>query len=129
MDLKNWGIRVNYCWNCEPSKLLLYFIEYYLDQLNNNHTKVAVNSTIQNTISWKPLSKELPRKSLKIFDLPTTKWQLCKVFDKLNEKNFLLANNFQLHKYQTLGLMKMHNMSKTWFANYKFSLWKSLVYD
>ena len=35
------------CWNCGPSKLLLHFIEYRLDQLNRNHTKIAVNSAIQ----------------------------------------------------------------------------------
>ena len=45
--LKNWGIWVNYCWNYGPSKLLLHFIEYRLDQLNNKHTKIAVNSAIQ----------------------------------------------------------------------------------
>ena len=26
-------------------------------------------------------------------------------------------------------LLKMHNMSKIWYANDKFSLWKILVYD
>ena len=45
--LKNWGIGMNYCWNYGLSKLLLHFIEYSLDQLNNEHTRVAVNSTIQ----------------------------------------------------------------------------------
>ena len=45
--LKNGGIQVNYCWNYGPSKLLLYFIKYCLDQLNNKHTTTAVNSTIQ----------------------------------------------------------------------------------
>ena len=45
--LKNWGIWVNYCWNYGPSKLLLQFIEYRLDQLNNKHTKIEVNSAIQ----------------------------------------------------------------------------------
>ena len=44
---KNWGIRVNNCWNYGPSKLLLHFIEYHLDQLISKHTKTAVNSTIQ----------------------------------------------------------------------------------
>ena len=29
-----------------PSKLLLHFIEYRLDQLNRKHTKIAVNSAI-----------------------------------------------------------------------------------
>ena len=45
--LKKWGIGVNYCWNYGPSKLLLHFIEYRLDQLNSKHTKIAVNSAIQ----------------------------------------------------------------------------------
>ena len=39
--------RVYYRWNYGLSKLLLHFIEYRLDQLNNKHTKIAVNSTIQ----------------------------------------------------------------------------------
>ena len=37
--LKNWGIGVSYCLNYGPSRLLLHFIEYCLDQLNNKHTK------------------------------------------------------------------------------------------
>ena len=45
--LTKWGVVVNYCWNHEPSKLLLHFIEYRLDQLNSKHTKIAVNSAIQ----------------------------------------------------------------------------------
>ena len=45
--LKNGGIGVDYCWNYGPSKLLLHFIEYCLDQLENKHTKTAVNSTMQ----------------------------------------------------------------------------------
>ena len=44
--LKNGGIGVNYCGNSGPLKLLLHFIEYRLDQLNNKHTKTAVNSTM-----------------------------------------------------------------------------------
>ena len=45
--LKNGGLGVNYYRNYWPSKLLLHFIEYCLDQLNNKHTKTVVNSTIQ----------------------------------------------------------------------------------
>ena len=45
--LTNGGIEVNSCWNYGPSKLLLHFIEYCLDQLNNKHTKTPVNSTMQ----------------------------------------------------------------------------------
>ena len=41
--LENGGVGVNYCWNYWPSELLLHFIEYCLDQLNNNHTKTTVN--------------------------------------------------------------------------------------
>ena len=44
---KNWGLWVNYCWNYGSAKLLLHFIKYSLDQLNNKHTKLATNSTIQ----------------------------------------------------------------------------------
>ena len=47
VNLKKWGIGVNYCWSYGPSKLLLHFIEYRLDQLNSKHTKIAVNSAIQ----------------------------------------------------------------------------------
>ena len=45
--LKNWGIEVKYYWNYVPSKLLLHFIKARLDQLNNKHTKITVNSTKQ----------------------------------------------------------------------------------
>ena len=48
---------------------------------------------------------------------------------KLNRKHLLMANIFKFHKYQTFGLLKMHNVSKTWFDIIKFSFWKSLVYD
>ena len=41
--LKNWVIGVKYCPNYGLSKLLLHFIEYRLDQLKNNHTKIALN--------------------------------------------------------------------------------------
>ena len=45
--LKNWGIVFYCCWNYGPSKLVLHFIEYRLDHLNNKHAKIAVNSAIQ----------------------------------------------------------------------------------
>ena len=124
--LKKWGIGVNYCWNYGPSKLLLHFIEYRLDQLNNKNTKTIVN---MNTFFWKPPSKEISGRNLKVFGPPTTKWRHCKNFAKFKENHLLMANIFKLHKYQTFGLLQMHNMSKTWFANDKFSLWKSLAYD
>ena len=67
--------------------------------------------------------------SLKFLGSPTTKWRPCKIFEKLNENYYLIANTFKLHKYQTFGLMKMHNMRKTGFASNKFHLRKSSVYD
>ena len=110
------SIGVYYCWNYGPSKLLLHFIEYCLDQLNNKHTKIAVNSTIQyfegrsqKNVCWE-------------FGPSTTKWRPCKIFAKLNGNHLLMANIFKLHEYQTFGLMKMHNMCKIWFANNIFSL-------
>ena len=124
---KNWGIWVNYCWNYGPLKLLLQFIEYRLDQLNNKHTKIAVNSTIQYFESCS--QKKMSAKTLKHFGAPTTKWRPCKVFSILNGNHLLMANVFKLYKYQTFNLMKMHNMCKIWFANNIFSLWKRLVYD
>ena len=86
-------------WNYEPSKLLLHFTEYRLDQLNSNHT-----------IFWRLLSKEMSAKSLSFFGPPITKWRPCKVFAKLNRKHLLMANVFKFRGYQTFGLMKMHNM-------------------
>ena len=117
---KKWGVVVNYCWNYGPSKLLPHFIEHRLDQLNNKHTKTAVNSTV----FWKLLSKEMSAKSLKVFGPPTTKWQPCKIFTKLTRNHLLMDNIFKLHEYQRFGLMKMHTMCKIWFANNIFSLLK-----
>ena len=124
--LKNWGIGANYCWHYVSSKLLLHFIEYRLDQLNKKHTKIAVNSTMQ---YFEGSSQKKCLLKVWIFGPPTTKWRPCKIFAKLNGNHLLMANIFKLHEYQTFGLMKMHNMRKIWFANIKFSLWKSLVYD
>ena len=45
--LKNEVIGVLNCWNYRHSKLLLHFIEYHLDQLNNKHTKTAAKSAVQ----------------------------------------------------------------------------------
>ena len=56
---ENWGIAVNYCWNYKPSKLLIHFTEYHLGQENS--------SKLDKTISWKPLSRGMSRKSFKIF--------------------------------------------------------------
>ena len=49
-------------------------------------------------------------KSLKLFGPPTTKWQPCKVFSKLNGNHLLMANIVKRHEYQTFGFMKMHHM-------------------
>ena len=125
--LRNWGIEFNYCWNYGPSKLLLLFIEYPLDQLNSKHTKITVSSTIQ-YFEGHFLKKCLPKK-YEGFAPPTAKWRSCKLFAELNGNHLLMANIFKLHAYQTFGLMKMHNMCKIRFANNMFSLWKCLVYD
>ena len=61
---------------------------------------------------WKLLSKKISGESLKFFGLPTTKWRPCKLFVKLNENHLLMANIFKLHKYQTFGLLKMHNIAQ-----------------
>ena len=125
--LRNWGIGVHYCWNYGPSKLLLLFIEYLLDQLNSKHTKIAVNSAMQ----YFEGCSQMSAKSLKIFGLPTTKWWPCKIFAKLNGNHLLMANIFKLHEYQTFGLMKIHNMCKIWFASKIFSLirWNKYFHD
>ena len=116
--MKNWGIWVNYCWNYGPSKLLLQFIEYGLDQAHKNNSKLG------NTIFWRLFSKQISAKSLKLFGPATTKWRSCKVYAKLHGNHLLMASIFELHKYQAFGLMKMHNMCKIWFANNIFSLWR-----
>ena len=63
---------------------------------------------------------------MNFFGPPTIKWQPYKCFVNLNGNHLLMANVFKIHIYQTFGLLKMHNISKIWFANNKFSLWKSL---
>ena len=119
--LKKWGIGVNYCWNYGPSKLLLHFIEYRLDQLNSKHTKIAVNSAIQ---YFEGCSQK--KCLLKVWSLlfhPPQNRGFVKVLRNWTETNhILIANIFKLHEYQTIGLMKMHNMCKIWFANNILSL-------
>ena len=61
-------------------------------------------------------------KSLNFFGPSTTKRRPCKIIAKLNGNYFLMAKIFKLNKYQTFRLIKMHNMSKSWFANNKFNL-------
>ena len=90
------------------AEVATFFIEYRLDQLNSKHTKTAVSSTIQ-YFEGRSLKKCL---SKKFFAPPTTKWRPCKIL-KLKGNHLLMANNFKLHEYQTIGLMKMHNMCKS----------------
>ena len=116
LHLKKWGIEVNYYWNYGPSKFLLHFVEYRLDQLNSEHTKLAVNSAIQYSEGCSQKKCLLKVWSFLVHPPP------CKIFTKLNRNHLLIANIFKLHEYQTFGLIKMHNMSKIWFANNKFNL-------
>ena len=122
--LKNWGLGVNYCWNYGPSKLLLHFIEYPLDQLNSKHRKSSIK--LKNTIFWRLLLKEMSALKrnvcLKFFGPSATKWRPYKIFAKMNGTHLLMANIFKLHECQIFGLMKMHDMCTNWFANNIFSL-------
>ena len=95
--LKYRGIGDNYCWNYRPSKFLLHFTEYRLDELNNKHTKTASNSTIQFFESHSR-KKYLVKFFLKFFSPPTTKWRPCKIFAKVNGNHLLMANIFKLRK-------------------------------
>ena len=97
------------CWSYGPSKLLLHFIEYDLDQLNKKHTKMAVNSTME---YFESSSQKECLLKVWIFGLLDTKWWPCKIFGKLNINHLLMANILKLHEYQTFGLIKMHNMTK-----------------
>ena len=106
LNLTNRGIGVSCYWNHGLLKLLLHFIEYRLDQLNNKHTETAVNSTIQFFESSYQKSYLVKVWSFLVHP------QSCKIFAKLNGNHFLMANIFKLHKYQTFGLLKRHNMSK-----------------
>ena len=71
---KNGGIGVIYCWNYGPPKLLLHFIEYCLEQLNNKHKKIAMDSTIH------------------FFESHYQKKYLVKVFWSTNHKTRYLRN-------------------------------------
>ena len=118
--LKKWGIGVNYCWNYGPSKLLLHFVEYRVDQLNSKHTKIAVNSAIR---YFEGCCQE--KCLLKIWRFLVHSPQNggpVKFLGNWTEIIFLMANIFKLHEYQTFGLMKMHNVYKIRFANKIFSL-------
>ena len=119
--------RVQLCWNYRPLKLLLHSIEYHLDQLNKKHTKIAENSAIQ---YFEGCSQK--KCLLKVWSFsvhPPQNGSPIKFLENWTKSHLLMVNIFKLHKYQTFGLMKMHDMCKIWFANNIFSLWKSLVYN
>ena len=67
--------------------------------------------------------------SFKFFDPPTTKWRSFKFFAKLNGNHILMANFSKFRKYQTFGLIELHNLSKGQLADRIFKLWKSCVDD
>ena len=81
-----------------------------IDQFNKKHTEIAVKATIQ--LFEKSKSKEFSDKSLKFFSLPITKQGSFKIFVKLNRNYNFMAKIFEFHRYQTFGLMKMHNIRK-----------------
>ena len=125
--LKIWLIRINYCWNYGPSNLLFRFFRYRLGHLNNRQTKMIENSEIH--FFWKLTPKQVFGESFKFFDPPTTKWRSFKFFAKLNGNHILMANFSKFRKYQTFGLIELHNVSKGQLADRIFKLWKSCVYD
>ena len=125
--LKTWHIRVNYCWNYGPSNLLFRFFRCRIGHLNNRQTKIVENWTI---LDFRKLtSEQVFGESFKFFDSPTTKWRSFKFFAKLNGNHILMANFSKLRKYQTFGLIELHNLSKGQLADRIFKLWKSYVYD
>ena len=60
--------------------------------------------------------------SFKFFDPPTTKWRPFKFFAKLNGNHILMANFSKLRKYQTFGLIELHNLSKSQLADRIFKV-------
>ena len=56
--------------------------------------------------------------SVKFFGRPTTKRQTFKFFSKLNGNHILIANFSKLCKYQTFGLIELHNLSKGQLIEY-----------
>ena len=127
-ELNIWA-KVYHIWKMEVQESTIVEItcrwSYYFMSLNI----IKNSSKLDNTIFWKPQSKEISGKSLKFFGTPTTIWRPCKFFAKLNGNHLLMANIFKLHKCQTFVLLKMHNMIKIRFFNNKFNLGKCLVYD
>ena len=118
-----WHVRVNY----GPSNLLFRFFRYDLNHLDNRQKKTAENSAIY--FFWKLTPKQVFVESFKVFDPPTTKWRSFKFFAKLNGNHILMANFSKLCKYQTFGLIELHNWSKDPLADRIFKLWKSCIYD
>ena len=112
---KKWGIWVKYCWNYGPSKLLLRFVEYRLDQLKSKHTKIAVNSAIQYFKGC--CQKKCLLKVWRFLVHPTQHGGPVKFFAKLNVNHLLMANIFKFHEYHTFGLMKNKNFGKQNFEN------------
>ena len=80
---------------------------------------ITLNSTVQ---YFEGSSQKKCLLKARTFGSLTRKWQPCKIFAKLNENHLLMANINKLHKNQTFGVMKMHNMCKIWLANNKFNL-------
>ena len=119
--LKNGGIGVSYCWNYGPSKLLLHFIEYRLDQRNSKNTKIALSSAMQ---YFEDRSQKKCLLKVWSFLVHPPQNDPAKTFAKLNRNHLLMANIFKLYKHQTFDWMKMHNMCKIWFANNIFSFCK-----
>ena len=92
--LKISGIWVNYCWNYGPSKLLLQFIEYRVDQLNNKQTKIAVNSAIQ---YFEGCSQNKCLLKVQSFLVHPQQNGGPVVFPKLNGNHLLMGSIFKLH--------------------------------
>ena len=90
---KNWDIGVKFCWNYGPSKLLLHSIEYCLNQLNDKHTKLAVNYAII------------------YFQGRSEKKCLLKVFTKLRKSPLLMVNIF---KGAVSGLRSFLTTESSW---------------
>ena len=97
-------IRVNYCWN-----LLFRFFRFRLGHLNNRQTKIGENLTVY---FLKANTMQVFGESFKFFDPPTTKRRTFKFFAKLNGNHILMANFSKFRKYQTFGVIELHNGAK-----------------
>ena len=124
--LKFWLIRVNYCWNYGPLNLLFRFFRFRLGHLNNRQTKIGENSTmcflkvnIKTSVWWK----------FQILWPTHHKMKSFKFFAKLNGNHISMNNFSKFRKYQTFGLIELHNLSKGQLADKIFKLWKSCVFD